>query len=122
MPTVQEMTQHGYRALFKIDVTQDFFRLDAAQEKEFGQALAEAFSRLRERFGVRVLGTFDDDLLNCGWTSGDPCLSYILAEVPTLEAVIEVTNLVRVRFQGTKLAKYVRIESRIGRPLFFGNE
>lgn len=121
MPTVRELTQHGYRVLFKIDVTQDFFHLDADTEQALGKVLAETFDDLNGRFGLRVLGTFDDDLLYCGETFGTPSLSYILAELPALESALEVTNLVRSRFRGAKLAKYVRIEARIGHRLFFGN-
>ena len=92
MTTVQDLTKDGLRALFAVGVTQDFFTADSAELGEIGAAIKEAFRDLNERFGVKVLGTFDDDLLQCGESRGYPWISYILAEIPNLEAAIAVTN------------------------------
>lgn len=122
MTTVKDLTKDGLRALFVIGITQEFFNLPRAELREVGAAITAAFDGLERRFGVKVLGTFDDDLLQVGLTRGYPYISYILAEIPNLEAAIEVTNLVRTPYKDGRLVKYITIDARIGHKLFFGNE
>ena len=122
MTTVQDLTKDGLRAMFAIGINQDFFAAPSAELAEIGAAIKAAFADLGGRFGVKVLGTFDDDLLQVGMSRGYPFISYILAEIPNLEAAIEVTNLIRTPFKDGRLAKYLTIDARIGHPLFFGTE
>jgi hypothetical protein len=52
-----------------------------------------------------------------------PWTAYILADAPDLESVTAVCNVVREATVGEhRLWRYLRIEARVGRPLFFGNE
>jgi hypothetical protein len=122
MTGIKDLTKDGLRALFVIGITQEFFNLPSVELKNVGAAIKDAFSGLEKRFGVKVLGTFDDDLLQVGLTRGYPYISYILADVPSLESAIEVTNLVRTSYGDGRLVKYITIDARIGHPLFFGNE
>jgi hypothetical protein len=122
MTTVRDLTKDGIRALFVIGITQEFFNLPSAQLRDVGRAIKDAFDGLERRFGVKVLGTFDDDLLQVGLTRGYPFISYILADIPSLESAIEVTNLVRTPYGDGRLVKYITIDARIGHRLFFGNE
>jgi hypothetical protein len=86
-------------------------------------AIEEAFADLRGRFGVQVLGTLDDDQLMVGHSPGWPWTAYILADVPDLAAVSAVCNIVREAPAGEhRLWRYLRIEARVGRRLFFGND
>ncbi|MEU7641522.1 MULTISPECIES: hypothetical protein [unclassified Streptomyces] len=109
------------RTLFCIGVTQDFFAADDALRATVAAAIPPAFDRLGERFGVTVLGTLDDDRLMVGATPGWPWTSYILADVPDLDTVATVCDIVRDTPVGDgRLWRYLRIEARVGRPLFFG--
>ena len=111
------------RVLFCMGVTQSFF--DQPQERIMPviQAIGSAFADLSGRFGIRVLGTFDDDELMVGSSATWPWTAYILADAPSVDAVTAVCNLVREsEVEGSRLWKYMKIEARVGRPLFFGNE
>ncbi len=115
--------QQDLRVLFCLGVTQSFFDEDPASIPKIVEGIQEAFADLGGRFGVRVLGTLDDDELMVGSSSTYPWTAYILADAPDLEAVTAVCNLVRESEAGSaRLWKYLKIEARVGRPLFFGNE
>lgn len=121
MTTVESLLKDGLRALFTLGISQEFYNATNDERKEIGGALAKAFDDLEGRFGIKVLATFDDDLLQCGPNTGFPWIGYIIAELPNLEAAVAVSNLVRTPFKDTMLVKYLRIESRIGHILPFGN-
>ena len=125
------MTSESYRAsggeslrvLFCIGVQQTFFEQSWSGVPALIAAMKDAFADLGGRFGVRVLGTMDDDELMVGASPVWPWTAYILAEAPDLAAVTAVCNLVReTEVGGDRLWKYMRIEARVGRQLFFGNE
>lgn len=119
--TAEGLMSKGLRALFTVSVTNTFFHETKEGEQEVGKAIQEIFRELETRLGVRVLGTIDDDLLQVGASEHEP-VSYILTEIPDFAAAVEVVNLVRTRFRGSKLARYIRVRAHVGRPLFFGNE
>ncbi|MBA3428816.1 MAG: hypothetical protein H0U07_09620 [Actinobacteria bacterium] len=111
------------RVLFCFGVSQSFFEEEPARVSELAAAIAKAFADLSGRFGLRVLGTMDDDELMVGPSLEWPWTAYILADAPTLDAVRAVCNILRETEIGTgRLWRYMRVEARIGRPLFFGNE
>jgi hypothetical protein len=111
------------RVLFCFGVTPSFFSETADGRKRVFEALQEAFSDLRGRFGVDVLGTIDDDQLMVGSSTSWPWICYILADVPSYRVACDVCNLLRVTEVGEhRLFNYLRVEARLGRPLFFGNE
>ena len=111
----------GLRALFAFGLTRDFFTEERTGIPPIMEALKASFADLEERFGVRVLGTLDDDELMVGARETWPWTCYILAEVPDRAAVAAVCNLLRTTEVGdARLWKYVTVEARLGRPLFFG--
>ena len=119
----RERQGEGLRVLFCFGVTPSFFEEEPANVGPIVQGITEAFSDLAGRFGVRVLGTLDDDELMVGSSSTWPWTAYILADAPDLDAVAAVCNLVREsEVLGTRLWKYLKVEARVGRQLFFGNE
>jgi hypothetical protein len=71
-----------------------------------------------------VLGTLDDDRLMVGPSPTWPWTCYILADAPGLDAVAGVCDILRSTDldSGNKLWRYLKIEARVGRPLFFGNQ
>ena len=110
----------GQRALFAFGLTQDFFNEDRARIPAIMEALRSSFADLEQRFGVRVLGTLDDDETMVGARETWPWTCYVLAEVPDRTAVASVCNLLRETEVGdARLWKYLKIEARLGRPLFF---
>jgi hypothetical protein len=99
-----------------------FFEAEPATQKRLLGDMPEAFADLGGRFGVTVLGTMDDDELMVGPSANWPWTAYILADAPDLDAVIAVCNILReTRIGEDRLWKYMRIEARVGRRLFFGN-
>ncbi len=119
----REKDGRALRVLFCFGVTQSFFDEDPASVPTIVDAIQTAFADLGGRFGVRVLGTIDDDELLVGSSSTYPWTAYVLADAPDLQAVTAVCNLVREsEAAGSRLWKYLKVEARIGRPLFFANE
>ncbi|WP_031464383.1 hypothetical protein [Sciscionella sediminilitoris] len=111
------------RTLFCIGVRDPFF---AAAEEERASVIEESrngFADLAGRFGVRVLGTMDDDETMVGPSTRFPWTAYILADVPDYETVTRICSILREHPVGdARLWKYFTIEARLGRALFFGNE
>ena len=112
------------RVLFCIGVRDAFFDAGPGDRQEAFEAIPPAFADLRKRFGIEVLATIDDDRLMVGPSSSWPWTSYVLADAPDLDAVAGVCNILRSTDleSGNKLWRYLKIEARVGRPLFFGNE
>ena len=119
----REKEGRALRVLFCFGVTQSFFEAEPRSVPRIAAAITEAFADLGGRFDVRVLGTMDDDELQVGVSVVWPWTAYVLADVPDLETVAKVTNLLReAEVEGARLWKYLRVEARVGRPLFFANE
>ena len=69
---------------------------------------------------MQDLGTLDDDETMVGEATTWPWTCYVLAEAPDRDAVSAVCSLVReLQADGTPLWKYLKVEARLGRPLFF---
>ena len=108
------------RVLFAFGLTQDFFAEERTRIPAIMESLKREFADLEGRFGVRVLATLDDDETMVGATGTWPWTCYILAEAPDRDAVASVCNLVReVEVGDARLWKYLKVEARVGRPLFF---
>ena len=115
-------TGDSLRVLFCIGMRDEFFSMDSADAPTIIEASRTALDNLGERFGLTVLGTMDDDELMVGPSYGFPWTAYILAEAPDLDSVKKVCNTLRETAVGdSKLWRYMKIEARVGRPLFFGN-
>ena len=110
------------RVLFCLGVLPEFFAASPDTQSALISGIPAAFEDLGGRFGVTVLGTMDDDELMVGPSHAWPWTAYILADAPDLDAVVGVCDIVRSASIGEdRLWKYMRIEARVGRQLFFGN-
>lgn len=122
MSDYRDKPSDALRVLFCIGVQQTFFDEEAGRLPELIPAIEAAFDDLAGRFGVRVLGTLDDDQIVVGNATTWPWTAYVLADAPDLEAVAAVCNIVRETQVGShRLWRYLRIEARVGRRLFFAN-
>jgi hypothetical protein len=118
----RDKQSEALRVLFCFGVTQSFFDEQPARVGEIAGAIAAAFDDLGGRFGLTVLGTMDDDDLMVGGSQTWPWTCYILADAPDLETVTRVCNILReAEVGGSRLWRYLKVEARVGRPLFFGN-
>jgi hypothetical protein len=122
MSDYRTKTNDALRVLFCIGVQQTFFEEEASRLPDVIPAIKAAFDDLGGRFGVRVIGTLDDDQIMVGNSPNWPWTAYILADAPDLDAVAAVCNIVRDTPIGEhRLWRYLRIEARVGRELFFAN-
>ena len=110
------------RVLFCVGVLPDFYAQPAARFERLMEPFFQAFDRLGERFGIRVLGTLDDVWLMTGPSLTYPWTCYILAAAPSYDVVHEVIRqLMDVEVDVDRLWRYAKIEARVGPPLDFGN-
>ena len=112
-------SQQPLRVLFCVGISQNFFELPTDQIPAVFEAFKVAFGNWEERFGVKVLGTLDDDRVQVGQSpAGWPFTSYIMADAPDLDAIVKVCDQLRSTPVGDGLLwRYARIETRIGRPV-----
>jgi hypothetical protein len=108
------------RVMFCLGVGQEFFSAGPEERARIFEAIPRAFEDLGGRFGIEVIGTMDDDQLMVGPSETWPWTAYVLADCPDLASVAAVCNILREHDVGEmKLWRYLRIEARVGRPLFF---
>jgi hypothetical protein len=108
------------RVMFCLGVSQTLCEEPAAELPAIFGQVKDAFADLEGRFGVRVIASFDDDQIMVGPSSTWPWTAYILAEAPSYAAIVEVCDIVRDAHVGPhRLWRYLKIEARIGRRLFF---
>ena len=106
------------RVLFCIAVSQNFFDLPGSDIPAVLAVYSKVFSQIANLPGLTLIGTFDDDRVMVGASSGWPWTSYILADVDHLDTAIAACNLFRTTPVGeSRMWKYGRIEARIGREL-----
>lgn len=113
------MSDKPLRVLFCCAVVQNFFDLPAAQIGKVWAATGEMLRGFRDRPGVKILGTMDDDETMVGTSpTGYPWTFYILADVIDRATVVALCNLFRTTEIGEhRLWRYMRVEARIGREL-----
>ena len=108
------------RVLFCFGVSQSFFDEEQSSLQAILERLTEAFIDLQGRFGVEILATFDDDQLMVGPSVAFPWTAYAIATAPDYDSVVRVCDLLREQAIGDyRLWRYLRVEARIGRALFF---
>lgn len=116
-------TTSNLRVLFCFGVLQSLFDVPAGELKPILEAITQAYANLEKRFEIKVLGAFDDDQIMMGPSAQWPWTAYLLADVSSYDVVVQVTNIIRETQIGPyRLSKYMRVESRIGRSLFFIDE
>jgi hypothetical protein len=102
-----------YRVLVLAASTDGWY---AASEQDRERAL-NLLSGLLDRVaanGARLVGSFDDDLFATGQPLSLPYSIYALYDVDDLSVIVRIVHDLRT----SELAHMLRLEARIGRPLF----
>ncbi len=102
-----------YRVLVLVASTDGWYEATAeerdAATDELGGILREA-----ENGGARMLASFDDDLFLTGQPAPLPYTIFVLYDVDDLAVVVRLVHRLRMSDTG----RYLRLEARVGRPLF----
>lgn len=116
-----EESSGAMRVLFCFGVLPPFFEADTDTRSAVAASLVKAYGGLESKLGIRVIGTLDDDRSMVGPSLTYPWTCYILADAPDYEAVVACCDILRRAPVGDDLLwRYLKVEARIGRELFFG--
>jgi len=102
-----------YRVLVMVAATDAWFE-GTAGEREAATDELRAVLREAEDAGARLLGSFDDDLFLTGQPASLPYTIFVLYDVDDLAVVVSLVH----RLRTSALSRFLRLESRVGRPLF----
>lgn len=102
-----------YRVLVLIASTDGWYEAtpserDSATE-ELGSILRDA-----EAQGARLVGSFDDDLFLTGQPAPLPYTIFVLFDIDDLGVIVGLVH----RLRTSPLSRFLRLEARVGRPLF----
>lgn len=102
-----------YRVMVMLAATQGWFGAGAAEREAATDELARLLRTTEER-GARLLASFDDDLFLSGQPATLPYTIHVLYDVDDLALVVELVHGLRT----SALARFLRVEARVGRSLF----
>jgi hypothetical protein len=107
-----------YRVLLLAAAAHGWYQApDTAARERILVAMRRWFAEWEER-GARLLGSFDDDYFLAGQPAALDYSIYVLYEVESLDVIAGLVQLVREEIDGIRLDSCMRLEARIGRPLF----
>jgi len=86
----------------------------AGEEREAATDELGAIFREAEEAGARLIASFDDDLFLTGQPAPLPYSIFVLYDVDDLTVVVRLVH----RLRTSPAARYLRLEARVGRPLF----
>ena len=102
-----------YRVMLLIAATEGWFVAERAERESATEQLSVLLRGIEER-GARLLASFDDDLFLSGQPAPLPYTIHILYDVDDLGQVVSLVH----RLRTSDLARFLRLEARIGRALF----
>ena len=102
-----------YRVMLLMAATDGWFDADPSEREVATDELSRLLRETEER-GARLLASFDDDLFLSGQPAPLPYTIHILYDVDDLALVVDLVH----RLRTSDLARFLRLEARIGRPLF----
>ncbi len=107
-----------YRAILLGAATTGWF--EASDEERREKVLPRFKEMIAEwhEMGAKVLATLDDDLFMVGQPGAPDFTWYLIFEIPSLEVLAAMIHCLRKTSNGVRLDRYIRIESRLGRPFF----
>jgi hypothetical protein len=97
---------------------------DASEEEKRDRFLPRFRALLAEweALGARVVASFCDDVLQVGPAAHGAWAWYLIFEVDELDIAAKMIERVRTEVEGVRLDRYVRFETRIGRPFWAREE
>lgn len=101
-----------YRVLVLAASTDGWYAAPAPDRERALDELAALFERA-DAAGARLVGSFDDDLFATGQPASLPYSIYALYDVDDLAVIVRMVHDLR-----SALGHMLRLEARIGRPLF----
>jgi hypothetical protein len=102
-----------YRVLVLVAATDGWYAA-TAQERDAATDQLGAILREAEDGGARLLASFDDDLFLTGQPASLPYTIFALYDVDDVAIVVRLVH----RLRTSEVARYLRLEARVGRPLF----
>jgi hypothetical protein len=102
-----------YRVLVLVAATDGWYGA-SREEREGATDELGAILREAENGGARMLASFDDDLFLTGQPAPLPYTIFVLYDVDDLAVVVRLVH----RLRTSEVARYLRLEARVGRPLF----
>jgi hypothetical protein len=102
-----------YRVLVLAASTAGWYAAADGERAAALDALAALFERAHAA-GARLVGSFDDDLFATGQPVSLPYSIYALYDVDDLAVIVRMTHELRT----SDLGRLIRLETRVGRPLF----
>lgn len=102
-----------YRVLVLVAATDGWYGA-GREEREAATDELGAILREAEDGGARMLASFDDDLFLTGQPAPLPYTIFVLYDVDDLAVVVRLVH----RLRTSEVARYLRLEARVGRPLF----
>jgi hypothetical protein len=75
-----------------------------------------------EELGARVVASFCDDVLQVGPASASSWAWYLIFDLDDIATAAKMIERVRTEVDGVRLDRYVRFETRIGRPFWAREE
>jgi hypothetical protein len=75
-----------------------------------------------EELGARVIASFCDDVLQVGPVSSGAWAWYLIFEIDDVDIAAKMIERVRIVVDDVRLDRYVRFETRIGRPFWAREE
>ena len=102
-----------YRVLVLVAATDGWYGA-SREEREAATDELGAILREAEDGGARMLASFDDDLVLTGQPAPLPYTIFVLYDVDDLAVVVRLVH----RLRTSVVARYLRLEARVGRPLF----
>jgi hypothetical protein len=102
-----------HRILLLVAATPGWYEASDDERSGALEEMSALFARIVER-GARLVGSMDDDLFVTGQPASLPYSIYVLYDVDDLEPVVQLVHELRA----SELRRLLRVEARIGRPLF----
>lgn len=113
-PTVRE----PHRVMIFGACRETWYQVDDSERQERALPALKALLDDWADLGLEVLESFDDDYFLVGQPGSLQFSFYIIARVPSLDALVKMMNRARTTKDGLRADRYFRFESRIGRELF----
>jgi hypothetical protein len=90
---------------------------DEEREEKILPRLSALFDEWRS-LGAEFIASVDDDLGTVGQPNALGFSIFIVMETPSLEALAQMMQRLRVTVDGVRLDRCFRVDARLGRPLF----